>query len=149
MSKDITIFYGTETGNSQDLAEQAETILKEEGHNINVLNLEDTNPEDLSEIKLSLFVVSTWGEGDPPLDAEDFYETLKSSEVNLSNLSYGVMGLGDRSYEIFNGFARDLDNTLSGLGAKRIGERIEADLDYEEDFENWIAEMKKLIGLCD
>ena len=55
------------------------------------------------------------------------------------------MGLGDRSYEIFNGFARDLDNTLTELGAKRIGERIEADLDYDDDFDNWISDMKKLI----
>jgi len=145
MSKEMTIFFGTETGNSQDLAEKAESILNEEGYNSNVLSLEDSNPNDLLKIQLSLFIVSTWGEGDPPLDAEDFYETLKSCELDLSNLNYGVMGLGDRSYEIFNGFARDLDNTLSELGAKRIGERIEADLDYDDDFDNWISEMKKLI----
>ena len=146
MSKEITIFYGTETGNSQELAEKAESILGKEGYKINVSNLEDTNPDDLLKIKLSLFIVSTWGEGDPPLDAEDFYETLKSCELKLSNLSYGVMGLGDRSYEIFNGFAIDIDNTLNNLGAIRIGERVEADLDYEDDFDGWIAEMKKLIG---
>jgi|TARA_B100001094_G_C17909880_1_gene660668 sulfite reductase (NADPH) flavoprotein alpha-component len=146
MSKEITIFYGTETGNSQELAEKAESILGKEGYKINVSNLEDTNPDDLLKIKLSLFIVSTWGEGDPPLDAEDFYETLKSCELKLSNLSYGVMGLGDRSYEIFNGFAIDIDNTLNKLGATRIGERVEADLDYEDDFDVWIAEMKKLIG---
>ena len=75
MSKEITIFYGTETGNSQELAEKAESILGKEGYKINVSNLEDTNPDDLLKIKLSLFIVSTWGEGDPPLDAEDFYET--------------------------------------------------------------------------
>ena len=146
MSKEITIFYGTETGNSQELAEKAESILGKEGYKINVSNLEDTNPDDLLKIKLSLFIVSTWGEGDPPLDAEDFYETLQSCELKLSNLSYGVMGLGDRSYEIFNGFAIDIDNTLNKLGATRIGERVEADLDYEDDFDGWIAEMKKLIG---
>ena len=146
MSKEITIFYGTETGNSQELAEKAESILGKEGYKINVSNLEDTNPDDLLKIKLSLFIVSTWGEGDPPLDAEDFYETLKSCELKLSNLSYGVMGLGDRSYEIFNGFAIDIDNTLNKLGAIRIGERVEADLDYEDDFDGWIAEMKNLIG---
>ena len=146
MSKEITIFYGTETGNSQELAEKAESILGKEGYKINVSNLEDTNPDDLIKIKLSLFIVSTWGEGDPPLDAEDFYETLQSCELKLSNLSYGVMGLGDRSYEIFNGFAIDIDNTLNKLGATRIGERVEADLDYEDDFDGWIAEMKKLIG---
>ncbi|MDP6891752.1 MAG: flavodoxin domain-containing protein [Verrucomicrobiota bacterium] len=146
MSKEITIFYGTETGNSQDLAEKSESILNEEGYNISVLSLEDANPDDLLEIQLSLFIVSTWGEGDPPLDAEDFYETLKLCELELSNLNYGIMGLGDRSYEIFNGFARDLDTTLSKLGAKRIGERIEADLDYDDDFVNWISEMRRLIG---
>ena len=146
MKREITIFYGTETGNSQDLAEKAESILNEEGHGTNMLNLEDVNPEDLLKIQLSLFIVSTWGEGDPPLDAEDFYESLKSSDLALSNFNYGIMGLGDRSYAIFNGFARDLDTTLGKLGAKRIGERVEADLDYEEDFDVWITEIKKLIG---
>ena len=53
MSKEITIFYGTETGNSQELAEKAESILGKEGYKINVSNLEDTNPDDLLKIKLS------------------------------------------------------------------------------------------------
>ncbi|MAJ16054.1 MAG: hypothetical protein CBC27_03740, partial [Opitutia bacterium TMED67] len=48
--------------------------------------------------------------------------------------------------EAKNIIAIDIDNTLNKLGAIRIGERVEADLDYEDDFDGWIAEMKKLIG---
>ena len=142
---EVVVFYGTETGNSQDLAEKSIEFLESDGIKARIDNLELVKPDDLTKIERAIFIVSTWGEGDPPLDAEDFYNDLKEFDQNLYNLRYGIMGLGDRSYSIFNGFARDLDNTLTELGAKRIGERIEADLDYDDDFDNWISDMKKLI----
>ena len=51
------------------------------------------------------------------------------------------MGLGDSSYAFFNGFARDLDNELGKLGAIRLVDRVEADLDFENDFEEFIEKM--------
>ena len=97
--------------------------------------------DDLTKIERAIFIISTWGEGDPPLDAEDFYKDLQEFDQNLYNLRYGIMGLGDRSYSIFNGFARDLDNSLGKLGATRLGERVEADLDYDDDDEDFIKKM--------
>ncbi len=104
-------------------------------------NLESVKPDDLTKIERAIFIVSTWGEGDPPLDAEDFYNELQEFDQNLYNLRYGIMGLGDRSYSIFNGFAKDLDNSLGKLGATRLGERVEADLDYEDEFQDFIKMM--------
>ena len=137
----ISIFFGTETGNAQELAEKSAEILNSKNHETRVLNLEDTSPSDLGDTEFALFFVSTWGEGDPPLDAEDFFESLKNHDSNLNNLRYGIMGLGDSSYAIFNGFARDLDNELGKLGAIRLVDRVEADLDFENDFEEFIEKM--------
>ena len=138
---EVVVFYGTETGNSQDLAEKSIEILESDGIKARIDNLESVKPDDLTKIERAIFIVSTWGEGDPPLDAEDFYNDLKEFDQNLYNLRYGIMGLGDRSYSIFNGFARDLDNLLGKLGATRLGERVEADLDYEDEFQDFIKMM--------
>jgi len=139
--KEVVVFYGTETGNSQDLAEKSIEILESDGIKARIENLESVKPGSLTKIDRAIFIVSTWGEGDPPLDAEDFYKNLHNFDQNLYNLRYGIMGLGDRSYSIFNGFARNLDDSLGKLGATRVGERVEADLDYEDDFKDFINKM--------
>ena len=54
------------------------------------------------------------------------------------------MGLGDTSYEMFNEFARQLDAQLERLGAEKISDRVEADVDYEEDFDNWITKVAEI-----
>ena len=138
---EVVVFYGTETGNSQDLAEKSIEILESDRIKARIDNLELVKPDDLTKIERAIFIVSTWGEGDPPLDAEDFYNGLQEFDQNLYNLRYGIMGLGDRSYSIFNGFAKDLDNSLGKLGATRLGERVQADLDYEDEFEDFIKKM--------
>ena len=101
MSKNITVYYGTMSGNSEELAEKAQTVLAEKGHTVGVVNLEDAKPESLLETPYSLFIVSTWGEGEPPVDAEDFYEALTSYEESYGAIQYGIMGLGDTDYEMF------------------------------------------------
>lgn len=138
MSKNITVYYGTMSGNSEELAEKAQTVLAEKGHTVEVVNLEDAKPESLLETPYCLFIVSTWGEGEPPVDAEDFYEALTSYEESYGAIQYGIMGLGDTDYELFNEFARMLDKEMERLGAKKITDRVEADVDYEGDFDSWI-----------
>lgn len=138
MSKDIAIYYGTMTGNSEMLAQKAQDTATAAGWNAQLINLADTKPEELAtNAQTALFVVSTWGDGEPPSDAEDFYAALSNETPELGSLRYAVFGLGDSDYELFNGFAKNLDARLAELGGKSFFTRGEADRDFEEAYAAW------------
>jgi len=88
-------------------------------------------------MKTALFIVSTWGDGEPPDDAAEFWYKLESAELDLTGLNYAVLGLGDKDYADFNGFARQLDERLTKLGATQLTIRADADLDFEDTFVEW------------
>ena len=109
------------------------------------LNYLDTVPEDC----LVFFVMATYGEGEPTDNAVDFWDLVTDEEPQFSetdrleNLRYVAFGLGNKTYEHYNEVIRKIDNRLTALGAKRIGERGEGDDDgsLEEDFLAWQEEM--------
>ncbi|HSI10065.1 MAG TPA: flavodoxin domain-containing protein [Rariglobus sp.] len=139
-------FYATETGNAETLARQAHERAVAEGRDTaTVANLSQLRPADLTAHSLALFVVSTWGDGEPPSDATDFFYDLEKAPLDLSGLRYAVLGLGDRDYSDFCGFARKLDERLADLGAKPLLERAEADLDYEDAYNDWIDRILPLL----
>jgi sulfite reductase (NADPH) flavoprotein alpha-component len=146
MSKpSLSIFYATETGNAESLAHQAhERAIAEGWSSATVQNISALKPVDLAAHTLVLFVVSTWG--DPPSDATDFHYDLEKAQLDLSGLRYAVLGLGDRDYADFNGFARKLDERLSMLGASAVLARTEADLDFEDTYSKWADRIFPLIG---
>ena len=140
-------FYATETGNSETLARQAQERASASGHTTaSVANLSQLRPADLVTLSLAVFVVSTWGDGEPPSDATDFFYDLEKAQLDLSGLRYAVLGLGDRDYSDFCGFARKLDERLSVLGAKPFLPRAEADLDYEDTYNEWIDRVLPLLS---
>ncbi|WP_043582325.1 flavodoxin domain-containing protein [Geminisphaera colitermitum] len=138
MSNNLTIYYATMTGNAEMLARRAQDKAIADGWTVNLVNLADAKPDDLAaNAPFAIFVVSTWGDGEPPSDAESFYGDLTSATVDLSALRHAVFGLGDRDYQYFNAFARNLDERLVALGSRPFLERAEADLDFEEAYTEW------------
>ncbi|MDR2845607.1 MAG: flavodoxin domain-containing protein [Puniceicoccales bacterium] len=138
MSKDIVIYYATVTGNSESIAQRASDNVAAAGWSPKLVNLADIKPADLaSNAQVALFVASTWGDGEPPTDAEDFFFALGTETPDLGNLRYAVFGLGDRDYDQFNGFTKNLDARLSKLGAKSFYERGEGDRDFDSDYAKW------------
>lgn len=133
----LNVFFATETGNAESLATLAGRKAVAEGWNAEVRSVAETTPGDLSGSGLALFFVSTWGDGEPPTCACDFWDRLAREDADLSALTYAVFGLGDREYPEFNAFARKLDERLAALGAKRLAERVEADLDYDGSYADW------------
>jgi len=84
--------------------------------------------------------VSTWGEGDPPETAVDFYEAFMGSDApKLENTRYSVLGLGDTSYEHFCKMGKDFDSRLEKLGGQRIYDRVDCDVDFDDAFATWQA----------
>lgn len=140
---EIRILYGTETGNSYDLAEKLTEILKEEGYVVSCVDINDFKIQNLKKEKCVLIITSTHGDGDPPETAKTFFEELDGRKApKLDHLQYVILGLGDSSYEHFCGAARYLDKRFNALGAKAILERVECDVDYEEEAEKWFEDVK-------
>ncbi|MGM7722455.1 assimilatory sulfite reductase (NADPH) flavoprotein subunit [Metabacillus sp. Hm71] len=139
ISKDVTILYGSQTGNAQGLAEKAGKTLEGNGFNVTVSSMSDFKPNNLKKVENLLIVVSTHGEGDPPDNALSFHEFLHGRRApKLDNLRYSVLALGDSSYEFFCKTGKDFDQRLEELGGKRLYDRVDCDLDYDEPAAEWI-----------
>jgi len=143
--KTVPVYFATSTGNTENLANTLQKKLSEKGIHNEVINIADAVPKDLLSHTTAVFIVSTWGDGEPPDNALDYWETLSSEPMDLSELHYCVFGLGDSGYTEFNAFARMLDESLCALGAKRICKRVEADVSFDDDFEKWAADLIPLL----
>ncbi len=142
----LDIHFATMTGNAESLATQAHERASAAGWDAHLHNLLDVAATDLTNQRLALFFVSTWGDGEPPDDANDFWYALESAELDLSALRYAVFGLGDKDYTEFNGFARQLDDRLAALGATRLLERFDADLDFDDTYPAWADRIFPLLA---
>jgi sulfite reductase alpha subunit-like flavoprotein len=135
----MLILFATMTGNAEDAAEQIAKRLKKAGHQTTVANIERHSPASLAaRNEPILFAVSTWGDGEPPDEALDFWNDLQKLPAGaLEGVCYSVYALGDSSYDEFCGFGRRLDDELERKGAIRIAARAECDCDHEEFLEEW------------
>ena len=147
MNKEILLLYGTVSGNAEDLADLTSEKLTELGFKTEVKSMDDSEISILQGIKNLLVIVSTWGEGDPPDDCIDFYDSLNSDDAPLLNgLNYSVLSLGDTSYELFCQAGKDIDARLEKLGANRIYERVDCDIDFEDNYEDWAQGVLEVLG---
>lgn len=134
----LTVLYGSQTGNGEALAEALASRADAQGFAARAVSLADFKPASLKRESLVTFVVSTHGEGDPPDDAEIFYEYLMSEKApKLAGLKYSVLALGDSSYVNYCQTGRDIDTRLAALGAEQFAATVECDLDYDDPAEAW------------
>ena len=145
-TKNITILYGTESGNSEELADKLAKSAKKKGHKVALCNMSEFKPTELAKAETLLVVVSTWGEGDPPEAAEEFYATFMALKSDLSQLEYSVCALGDTSYDKFCQTGIDIDEKLKSLGAKSLAARVDCDVDFDASFAKWADSVWKNLG---
>ncbi|MFP7731825.1 assimilatory sulfite reductase (NADPH) flavoprotein subunit [Priestia aryabhattai] len=139
VSKDITILYGSQTGNAQGLAENTGKTLEAKGFNVTVSSMNDFKPNNLKKLENLLIVVSTHGEGEPPDNALSFHEFLHGRRApKLENFRFSVLSLGDSSYEFFCQTGKEFDVRLAELGGERLYPRVDCDLDFEEPANKWL-----------
>ncbi|MDR4432986.1 assimilatory sulfite reductase (NADPH) flavoprotein subunit [Bacillus tequilensis] len=139
VSKEVTVLYGSQTGNAQGLAENAGKQLEQRGFQVNVSSMSDFKPNQLKKVNNLLIVVSTHGEGDPPDNALSFHEFLHGRRApKLEDLRFSVLALGDSSYEFFCQTGKEFDQRLEELGGTRISPRVDCDLDYDEPAAEWL-----------
>ena len=135
----LTILYGSQTGNAKGVATQLKEQAQSRGLAVNLVNMADYKPNNLKKEKYLTIVVSTYGEGEPPEDAENLHEFLASKKApKLDGVKVAVLGLGDSSYEFFCQTAIDFEQRLQKLGAETLVERADLDVDYDDLATQWI-----------
>ncbi|MGN7379881.1 assimilatory sulfite reductase (NADPH) flavoprotein subunit [Bacillus altitudinis] len=139
VSKDVTVLYGSQTGNSEGLAKKTAQHLEEKGFQVTLSSMSDFKPNNLKKINNLLIIVSTHGEGDPPDNALSFHEYVHGRRApKLDHLSFSVLSLGDSSYEFFCQTGKEFDERFLELGGTRLFDRVDCDLDYDEPFSEWL-----------
>lgn len=135
----ITVIYGSQTGNAEDIAEQLVERAAGAGLTASAVDMLDYKPRDLKKEKNVVICVSTHGEGDPPDNAEELHEFVHGKKApKLDGVNFSVLAFGDTSYEHFCQTGRDFDAQLEKLGARRVADRVDLDVDFDDDAEAWI-----------
>lgn len=138
----LLVMYGSQSGSAEGLAKQFAKQADQKGFAPQVMELNDYAKTDLSKQRQLVVITSTWGEGDPPDNAMEFWNYIKEkSAPKLENLNYAVLALGDTNYSEFCGAGKNFDERLSALGAKRLLNRLDCDVDYEESADKWIGDL--------
>ncbi len=134
----LTVLYGTESGNSEVLADRAVKAAKKRGFQAVMKNMAEISPVELAKSSNLLVIVSTWGDGEPPETAISFYKEFMASDLSFAKVRFSVCALGDTSYEKFCQTGKDIDVQLEALGAARIAARQDCDVDYEDAYVSWL-----------
>ncbi|HEX7057365.1 MAG TPA: assimilatory sulfite reductase (NADPH) flavoprotein subunit [Bacilli bacterium] len=146
-SREITVLYGSQTGNCRKLAKKLVDLLQERGFRAAQSSMLDFKTNTLKKVQTLLVIVSTHGEGEPPDDALSFYEFLHSKRApQLDGLPFSVLALGDTSYEFFCQAGKDFDKRLAELGGKRLAPRVDCDADFEEAAAEWMRQVLAALG---
>ena len=135
----LTLVYGTQTGNSKLLAERIKRQAEASGLTVRMLRAGEYPVRELKDEQLLYVVISTQGDGDPPDDARGFVEFILGKRApRLEQLRFAVLGLGDTSYPKYCEVSRVLDARLAELGATRLVDRADCDVDFEPVAAGWI-----------
>ena len=147
ISKEVTILYGSQTGNARGLAKKSAQTLEANGYQVTVSAMSDFKPNNLKKLQNLLIIASTHGEGDPPDNAISFHEFLYSKRApKLEDLHFSVLALGDSSYEFFCQTGKDFDGRLEELGGTRLYPRFDCDVDFDEPAAEWLEGVLASLG---
>ena len=124
----VTILVGTMTGTAELVAEDIAATLGEDGHEVEVMPMDDLAPDVFDGGKVFVICTSTYGQGDIPDNGQAFFDALEDQKPDLAHVIYGVIGLGDRTYaDTFCFGGRRFDELLASLGARSVMARLDHD----------------------
>ncbi len=142
----VLVAFASQSGTAERLAWQSAGALQAGGLAVQVTPLAGLAPEALAGARRALFVVSTFGDGEPPDGARAFARKIMGQSSALAQLDYGVLALGESSFARFCGFGRDLDAWLRTQGATPLFDRVEVDGDDPSALRHWQAQLGALSG---
>ncbi|MDI6630758.1 MAG: sulfite reductase flavoprotein subunit alpha, partial [Rhodococcus sp. (in: high G+C Gram-positive bacteria)] len=145
--RELVLGFATETGNSTMVAKMFAQAASTAGIDVEPQYLNDLTMESLAAATHFVVITATYGDGEVPYDAEVFWELLGSEDAErLEHLSFAVLGLGDSFYPLFCNAGKIIDARLEELGAHRLTDRVDCDLEYEEPAEAWTTHVVALLS---
>lgn len=145
----VLVAYASQTGMAEDLARRTLRALADAGCAARLVAFDRLDDATLQAARRALFVVSTYGEGDPPDMAAGFARRLLGRSLPLAELHYGVLALGDRAYTEFCGFGRRVDAWLRQQGAQALFDRIDVDNGDPGTLRHWQHQLGVIAGRTD
>lgn len=142
----ITLISASQTGNARRVAEALRDDLIAAQLNVKLVNAGDYKFKQIASEKLLVIVTSTQGEGESPEEAVALHKFLFSKKApKLEGTAFAVFGLGDTSYEFFCQSGKDFDSRLAELGAERLLDRVDADVEYQPAAAEWRARVVEVL----
>src|ERR1039457_1733396 len=142
----LTIIYASESGNCEKLANDLAKAARKNGLKPTLIDMADLELSELTKAKRLVFIAATWGEGEPPARATRAYgELMGDGAPRLDGVEFGVLALGDTAYAEFCAIGKKIDERLAALGAKRVVERVDCDLDFAQPATVWIGDALKVL----
>jgi sulfite reductase (NADPH) flavoprotein alpha-component len=136
----LLVLYATESGNSEALANKTKQDAAKRGFAARVQDMGDADVQSLKSAGTIIAIVSTWGDGEPPQRAAPFFRALMGENApKLDGVNFAVLALGDTSYAQFCETGKQFDERLAALGATRVADRLDLDLDYEPAAKTWLS----------
>jgi sulfite reductase (NADPH) flavoprotein alpha-component len=145
----LLIAFGSQSGNAESLAKRLAREASGRGFAARAAGLDSLQPADFVKDRNVLLITSTWGEGDMPDNAVSFWDALNQngSSPKLDGVKYSVLALGDKNYgETFCLAGKKLDQRLAELGAKRIVDRVDCDVEFDELAKEWSKNAFTILG---
>ena len=145
--KPLMVLFGSRTGNAEFTAQDVAKRAVDFDLIAEPVALDDISVDDLVNAERILIVCSTYGEGDLPDNAQALWDTLNAADApRLDKSHFSVLALGDRSYSTFCEAGKQWDHRLQELGATRIADRVDCDVDYFDLAEQWMESVLPVIG---
>jgi sulfite reductase alpha subunit-like flavoprotein len=147
----IYIYFGSQFGTCECLSFSLQSFLEQKlGEKISCDSLNNFDFSIKNEDNLFIIITSTYGNGDAPENASQFFRHIKSRKLEndyFTNMKYIILGLGDSNYTQFCGFAKKIDKRISELKGTRKFETqfIDSVNEIEEEFELWLEKIKDIL----
>lgn len=142
----VLIAFASQTGFAEELAWMTARALSDGGVGARVLSFADLDFQTLKATDRALLIVSTTGEGDPPDSAARFVRKTMGETPKLSGLRFGLLALGDRSYDQFCGFGHAVDGWLRRSGAESLFDTVEVDNGEAGALRHWQHQLNQITG---
>jgi sulfite reductase alpha subunit-like flavoprotein len=136
--RSLHILFGSQSGNAEGLAAKIGKRSEVYGLKSTVHDMDGFDLSSLSSMSRVLIVCSTWGEGEQPDNAEELWKAANGDGApSLSKTHFSVCALGDTSYELFCESGKEWDKRFEELGATRLVDRVDCDVDYDTPSAIW------------